>query len=65
MDFNLREFLRETLLDIVGYKPDREIRYAASKWLEKGELTEEDVAEIQGKINEQYIENNEPEIEVM
>lgn len=54
MDFNLRTFLKETLLDMVGHKPDREIKYAASKWFDKGNLEETDLAEIEAKIEEQY-----------
>ena len=44
MDFDLRTFLKETLLDMVGHKPDREIKYAASRWYDKGNLEEVDLA---------------------
>lgn len=54
MEFNLREFLKTSLLDIVGHKPDREIKYAASRWFDKGNLEETDLIEIQAKIDEQY-----------
>lgn len=56
MEFNLREFLKETFLDNIGYKSDRDIKYAASKWLEKGTLFDEDVAEIIAAINEKNAE---------
>jgi hypothetical protein len=58
MQFELRAFLRETLLDNVGHKPDREIRYAAQKWLDKGDLEERDVAEIQTAIDEKNAVSN-------
>lgn len=54
MEFELRAFLRQSLLDMVGYKPDREIRYSASRWFDKGSLFEEDLAEIETAINKQY-----------
>ena len=54
MEFELRTFLRQSLLDMVGYKPDREIRYSAQKWFDKGSLFEEDLAEIETAINKQY-----------
>lgn len=63
--FDLRIFLKQSLLDMIGYKPDREIRYAASKWFEKGTLFEEDLAEIEAKLDiknaqEKDIEQEEP-----
>lgn len=53
MDFELRTFLKQSLLDMVGYRPDREIRYAASRWFDKGSLHESDLEEIESAINSQ------------
>ena len=61
MEFELRTFLKQSLLDMVGYKPDREIRYSASRWFDKCSLLEEDLAEIETAINKQY--TNEASIE--
>ena len=63
MEFNLREFLKESLISIVGHKPDREIKFAASSWYNKGNLEEEDLAEIQAAIDNQYVEVEESIIE--
>ena len=54
MEFELRTFLKQSLLDMVGYRPDREIKYAASRWFDKGSLFEEDLAEIETAINNQH-----------
>lgn len=55
MEFNLRSFLKESLIGVVGHKPDREIKYAASRWYDKGNLEESDLIEIQAEIDKQYI----------
>ena len=62
--FDLRIFLKQSLLDMIGYKPDREIRYAASKWFEKGTLFEEDLEEIENVIYEKNNELEQPEQEL-
>ena len=54
MEFNLREFLKNALIDMVGHKPDREIRYAAARWYDKGNLEEEDIIAIEEAISNYY-----------
>ena len=55
MSFNLREFIKNGLLLAVGNKPDYVVILNSASWLEKGVLLETDLAEIQAKIEEQYI----------
>lgn len=54
MSFSLREFIKKGFLDAVGKMADYQIRLNASGWYEKGVLLEEDLAEINTKIEEQY-----------
>lgn len=49
--FSLREFIKEGLLDAVGNMPDYKVILNSVGWHEKGVLTEEDLAEIQTKID--------------
>ena len=44
--FSLRAFLKKGFLDAIGKMADYQIILNASGWLEKGVLTEEDLAEI-------------------
>lgn len=44
--FSLRAFLKKGFLDAVGKMADYQIILNASGWLEKGALTEDDLAEI-------------------
>jgi len=44
--FNLKDFIKKGLLDAVGKMADYQIILNAVGWLEKGVLTEEDLAEI-------------------
>ena len=52
--FSLREFIKKGLLLAIGQKPEYEIRLAAAGWLEKGVLSESDLAEIESEIDKQY-----------
>lgn len=52
MEFNLREYIKEGLLDAVGKMSDYQVILNSAGWLEKGVLLEEDLAEIQAKIAE-------------
>ena len=54
MSFSLREFIKEGFLDAVGKMADYQIRLNATGYFEKGVLLEEDLAEINAKIEEQY-----------
>ena len=55
--FNLRDFIKKGLLDAVGNMADYQIILNASGWLEKGVLTEEDLAEIDEAITENNLKS--------
>ena len=55
MMFSLREFVKNGFLKAVGKMADYQIILNAASWLEKGVLTEEDLAEIQTVIDSQYV----------
>lgn len=62
--FNLKEFVKSGLLKAVGKMADYQVILNAAGWLEKGVLTEDDLAEIQTTIEAQYtIENETIDIE--
>ncbi len=50
--FSLRGFVMKGLLDAVGKLADYQVILNATGWYEKGVLLEEDLAEIQAKIDE-------------
>lgn len=60
MEFNLREYIKEGLLDAVGKMSDYQVILNSAGWLEKGVLLEEDLAEIQTKIAEKNTAENTP-----
>ena len=51
MMFSFRDFIRRGLLDSVGQQPDYWVILNAAGWLDKGVLTEADLAEIQAAID--------------
>ena len=51
MVFSLREYIKKGLKLAIGNKPDYEIILSSASWLDKGVLTEEDLAEIQTDID--------------
>lgn len=53
--FSLSEFVKSGLLKAIGNMADYQIILNAAGWLEKGVLTEDDLAEIQIAIDAQYI----------
>ena len=57
--FSLKEFVKSGLLKAVGKMADYQIILNAAGWLEKGVLTEDDLAEIQAAIEAQYVEEAE------
>ena len=61
--FNLRDYIKGGLLKAIGNMADYQIILNSAGWLEKGVLTEEDLAEIQTSIESQYIVEIETEIE--
>lgn len=54
--FSLKNFIKTGLLDAVGKMADYQVILNAAGWMEKGVLTEADLAEIQTKIDAQYVE---------
>ena len=55
--FSFREFIKKGFLSAVGNMADYQIILNASGYFEKCVLTEEDLAEINAKIEAQYIVN--------
>ena len=55
MAFTLSGFIKRGLIAAVGRMADYQIILNAAGWLEKGVLTEDDLAEIQAAIDAQYI----------
>lgn len=57
--FSLRDFIKKGFLNAVGKMADYQIILNAAGWQEKGVLTEEDLAEINTAIDEQYVKDDE------
>lgn len=62
-NFNLRDFLKKGFLDAVGKMSDYQIILNSVGYMEKGVLTEDDLAEINTAIDAQYVETEEEETE--
>lgn len=63
--FSLREFVKNGLLKAVGSMADYQIILNAAGWHEKGVLLEEDLAEIQAKIEPaNLLDNHDISIEI-
>lgn len=58
--FSLREFIKKGFLEAVGHYPDYWIIINAGGYYQQGILTEEDLAEIQAKIDEKNTPAPEP-----
>lgn len=54
--FNLKDFIKKGLFGAVGKMADYQVILNAAGWLEKGVLSEEDLAEINASIEAQYTE---------
>ena len=52
--FEFNEFLKNAYLEAIGHQPDYQIKLEASKWFDKGAITESDLIEIVEAINTQY-----------
>jgi len=63
MAFSLHDFVMKGLRDAVGKLPDYAVILNAVGWLEKGVLTEADLAELQALIDEKNAPEPEPEPE--
>lgn len=61
--FNLKDFIKKGLLSAVGKMADYQVILNAAGWLEKGVLTEGDLAEINALIDAQYIEEEAEAVE--
>lgn len=53
--FSLKDFVKKGLLNAVGKMADYQVILNAAGWLEKGVLDEADLAEINEKIEAQYV----------
>lgn len=53
--FSLREFVKKGLLNAVGKMADYQVILNSAGWMEKGVLDEADLAEINAKIDAQYV----------
>lgn len=63
MAFSLHDFIMKGLRDAVGKMSDYQIILNSVGWMEKGVLTEADLAEIQALIDEKNAPAPEPEPE--
>lgn len=55
--FNLRNFIKSGLIKAAGSMADYQIILNAAGWLEKGVLTEDDLAEIEAAIAKEEEDN--------
>lgn len=61
--FSLSAFVKSGLVKAVGHMADYQIILNAAGWLEKGVLTESDLADIQTAIDAQYAVPEDPAID--
>ena len=54
--FSMNAFIKKGLLSAVGKLADYQIIFHAASWLEKGVLTEDDLAEINQRLDSRYQE---------
>lgn len=52
--FSLKNFILTTIEGMIGKEPDYKVRQYAIAWYDKGVLTEDDLAEIETKIEALY-----------
>jgi len=60
--FSLSNFVKSGLIKAVGHMADYHIILNAAGWLEKGVLTESDLADIQTAIDAQYVTQEQTEL---
>lgn len=60
--FSLKDFIMKGIRGMVGQEPDYKVIEIASGWLDKGVLTESDLADIDGLLTSQNISVNENSI---
>ena len=61
MAFTLKNYIKRGLISAVGKMADYQIILNSVGWMEKGVLSEEDLADIQAAIDAQYPQTDEPE----
>ena len=54
--FDLNAFIMKTIKGMIGAYPDFQVREYSANWYSKGVLTEENLAEVDVLIENQYIE---------
>ena len=60
MSFTLKNYIKRGLIAAVGKMADYQIILNSVGWMEKGVLSEEDLADIQAAIDAQYTQTDEP-----
>ena len=60
MAFTLKNYIKRGLIAAVGKMADYQIILNSAGWMEKGVLSEEDLADIQEAIDAQYPQTDEP-----
>ena len=60
MAFALKNYIKRGLIAAVGKMADYQIILNSAGWMEKGVLSESDLAEIQAAIDAQYQQMDEP-----
>ena len=60
MAFTLKSYIKRGLIAAVGKMADYQIILNSVGWMEKGVLSEEDLADIQEAIDAQYPQTDEP-----
>lgn len=55
MAFTLKNYIKRGLISAVGKMADYQVILNSVGWMEKGVLTEDDLAEIQAAIDAQYV----------
>ena len=62
--FSLKEFVKKGLLNAVGNMADYQVILNSVGWMEKGVLDEIDLKEIDDKIKDQYVIQDENQVDV-
>ena len=60
MAFTLKNYIKRGLITAVGKMADYQIILNSVGWMEKGVLSEDDLADIQAAIDAQYPQTDEP-----
>ena len=60
MAFTLKNYIKRGLIAATGKMADYQIILNSVGWMEKGVLSEEDLADIQAAIDAQYPQTDEP-----